>query len=207
MELPMNKTKIKIELSGSLFPVQAYFNSIPDEKFLKVLVDFSNGIGSGFEETSICFENESEYEQSFKGVEFGLFNQEVIISNEEFIKVLKAVSSIYQKDYPEFHEEVEILLNKIENFFLDRGQKLMEEYERLFDIDSGLALKKMVDLLHSKELDPYDHETVDSIELWLFEMGDLEIIQYIKDNYSTNSYSDRLIEVINTGIKRRNSMS
>ncbi|TWP23455.1 hypothetical protein ETU10_06920 [Apibacter muscae] len=114
--------KLRITLEDNFFPVQAYFNSIPDRSFLKVLQDFSKNIGSGFEETSIGFPEKAEEwgEEPFKGVEFGIFEKEIIISNTDFIKYLRMVCNVYEEDYPEQKEEVEILFNEIKRKFISK---------------------------------------------------------------------------------------
>lgn len=114
--------KLRINLEDKLFPVQAYFYSIPDRSFLRVLHDFLKNIGSGFEETSIGFPEEAEEwgDEPFKGVEFGIFEKEIIIFNTDFIKYLRMVCNVYEEDYPEKKEEVEILFNKIKIKFLSK---------------------------------------------------------------------------------------
>ena len=118
----MEKRNIRINLEDKLFPVQAYFNSIPDRSFIRVLQDFSKNIGSGFEETSISFPEEAEKwgDEPFKGVEFGIFEKEIIISNEDFIKYLRIVCNGYNKDHQHQKEEVEKLFNTIKVNFLSK---------------------------------------------------------------------------------------
>lgn len=119
----MEKRNIRINLEDKLFPVQAYFNSIPDKSFIRVLQDFSKNIGSGFEETSISFPEEAEKwgDEPFKGVEFGIFEKEIIISNEDFIKYLRIVCNGYNKDHQHQKEEVEKLFNTIKVNFLSKN--------------------------------------------------------------------------------------
>ena len=73
---------------------------------------------------------------------------------------------------------------------------LMQEYEGIAQTNLIYALKKMVDLYLGKF--NLSHETANSIELWIFEKSNYEIINYIK-SFNNNS---RLLDIANEGLKK-----
>lgn len=106
--------KNPIVLKKDLFPVQAFFNAIPERSFTRVLNDFANGIGAGFDDAVCEFASEiEEGEEPYEGVKFYIFDKELIISFESFIDYLSQVCSNYLKLHPSDKVIVEELFERV----------------------------------------------------------------------------------------------
>ncbi|MDM1408406.1 ribonuclease toxin immunity protein CdiI [Myroides sp. DF42-4-2] len=109
------KKKLKLN-DDNLFPVEAFFYTLPTAKFIDTLMGFSNKIGVGFEDTVITFPEElDDNEEKFEGVEFSVLNEEVVISNKDFLKYLYIACGLFVEDYPDKKDIVEELFRKISN--------------------------------------------------------------------------------------------
>lgn len=103
-----------IVLGNSLFPVQAFFNAIYDRNFISTLQAFSKGIGAGFNDAVCEFPNEiEEGDEIFKGVKFYIFNEELILSKLDFIRILWEVSSLFIARHPEHQLHISHLIDEI----------------------------------------------------------------------------------------------
>lgn len=103
-----------IVLKESLFPVQAFFNAMPARSLIRTLEAFCGGVGAGFNDVVCEFPNElEEGEIHFDGVRFEIFNESAIISNYEFLDVVKKVCSIYVVQYPAERDVVRDMLERL----------------------------------------------------------------------------------------------
>jgi len=76
----------------------------------------------------------------------------------------------------------------------------MKGLESLAEIDLEEALKKMVELYFNRN--DLAHEVSSSIELWVFEKANENIINYIKQHYPDGD--ERLFNIVKEGLVLRN---
>ncbi|WP_346882949.1 hypothetical protein [uncultured Algibacter sp.] len=74
---------------------------------------------------------------------------------------------------------------------------LMSSYEELAEENLNLALEKMIHLYFSN--DDLSHEISDSIELWVYEKGNIETLEIIKN---LNNKHNRLLEIAKEGLNK-----
>lgn len=100
------------------FPVQAVFNMVSDERFIRIMEGISQGKGFGENFGACVFPDDlDEYDIAtggiFEGVEFGLHSgEEVVIDYETLYKYLQIICSSFIEDYPVKQEILNKLLNK-----------------------------------------------------------------------------------------------
>lgn len=98
----------RLKLAESLFPVQAFFNAISDHSFLQVIDCLSKGVSYGINDCHCSFSADLEPgDDPFEGVCFELFNEEVVLSNEELFEFVKLVCADFVKQYPDQRADIE----------------------------------------------------------------------------------------------------
>lgn len=103
--------RIKID-DNRLFPMQAFLNVIPDEKFVEAINNLVHGIGVTFNDVGCCFPDDIDSDdESFEGLCFGVLNEEIIISWSEFLPYLKQAALAHVKKFPEDSEVIRGLLH------------------------------------------------------------------------------------------------
>lgn len=103
-----------IVLKESLFPVQAFFNAMPARSLIRTLAAFCDGVGAGFNDAVCEFPDElDEGVVRFNGVKFEIFNEEVIISNLEFLDIVSKVCTDFAEKYPDERDAVRDLLERL----------------------------------------------------------------------------------------------
>ncbi|RSZ59622.1 hypothetical protein HF313_12785 [Massilia atriviolacea] len=103
-----------ITLENRLFPVQAFFNAMPARSFLEALKNVAKGIGAGFNDAVCEFPDElDEDEEKFTGVKFYIFNEELIVSNADFVMHLKDVCRLYTQTNPDDSARVKQALDDV----------------------------------------------------------------------------------------------
>ncbi len=109
----MNR-EFRIVLSDDLLPVQAFFNAISDDGFLGTLEAFSKGVGASFNDCHCEFPGDLDPEdEPIEGIQFALYEQEVVVSNAEFLEYLTDTCEAFLECKTEAKEDVERLLNVI----------------------------------------------------------------------------------------------
>ena len=118
----MNR-KFRIEESELLeknhYPVKVLFDMVSDERFKKVILGISDGIGFGENYGACVFWNDlDDYDklntEEYEGAEFGLNNgEEVIINPKELFYYLNIICTKYCNDYP---DERKWIMNMIEEY-------------------------------------------------------------------------------------------
>lgn len=84
----------RLQLEKKMFPVQAFFNSIPEHRFESVLNTLRENVGYSINNSHCEFPNELDSdEEMFEGVRFVLFEEEVIITVEELYTLLNKLES------------------------------------------------------------------------------------------------------------------
>ena len=82
----------RIRLSSSMFPVQAFFNAVPDEDFVITIERLCAGRGAAFNVASCIFPDPDALEsEQFEGVMFSLDEEECIVTEAQFFQVLRDV--------------------------------------------------------------------------------------------------------------------
>jgi hypothetical protein len=103
-------------LENSHFPVIAFFNAIPNSNFLDVMEQLSLGIGRGINDTVCTFPEELDPdEETFEGIMFSLYDEEVIIKHQTFLYYLQMACAVYLEDCPDKKGIIEIYFNKIKD--------------------------------------------------------------------------------------------
>lgn len=96
------------------FPVMAFFNSVPDSNFMRVLEQMSIGIGTGINEADCSFSGDvEEDEEKFDGVRFSVYEEEVILNYEIFYYYLNLACRNYVDVFPNERNELEQYLTTI----------------------------------------------------------------------------------------------
>ncbi len=106
------KNRIEIK-DPNFFPVQAFLNAIPDEQFSKTLENIAKGIGATFNDVDCSFpEDIDPNDEPFEGVSFSIFDEEVIISLEEFLIYLHQATDQYIAQHPSERDDIIRLVNR-----------------------------------------------------------------------------------------------
>jgi len=83
----------------------------------------------------------------------------------------------------------------------DGGDKLIELFEELAEMNLVLSLKLMI-VLYDSGID-LSHENSNSIEIWIFENSNDDIVEFIKS--TGGSSENRLLRIANQGIQHNKS--
>lgn len=110
----------RILLNDELLPVQAFFNAISEHSFIKTLEAFSNGIGASFDDCHCEFPGEMDSDDEiFSGIQFALYEKEVVISYSEFLEYLAIVCDSFTSERPDLKEEVARKFKAVESSILN----------------------------------------------------------------------------------------
>ena len=76
----------------SLFPIQAFFDAVGDDSFVRVVDSLTKGVGYSINDCDCSFPDDLEPdEESFEGVRFSLFEQSIVISTEQLGQYIRLV--------------------------------------------------------------------------------------------------------------------
>ncbi len=128
------KNKFRIDdkelLHKKHFPVKALFDMVDDTRLIDVIKGISRGMGFGENYGACVFWNDlDDYDKEmtikYEGAEFGLHNgEEVIIGYEDLYHYLFLICDKYCKEFPEYAEQVNIILNRYKyNYLLSCNKK------------------------------------------------------------------------------------
>ncbi|MBW3243515.1 hypothetical protein KUV57_12655 [Epibacterium sp. DP7N7-1] len=113
------RSRLKV-LSGSLYPVESFFNRLGDEEFILVLDSFIRGEGVNPEDLSCVFpeglsEDEGGPPERFGFIEFWTYagNQEVRISFSDFQKYLSEAAMAQMKARPDQKVDISARLDLV----------------------------------------------------------------------------------------------
>lgn len=96
---------------GPMFPVQAFFNAINDDRFVFTISNLLQGVGAGFDVAYCEFPYAlDENDEPFEGVRFSLYEDEIIVDYQTFMQYLKLACKQYIKEHPEDSNKLEHLL-------------------------------------------------------------------------------------------------
>lgn len=99
-------------LDSSHYPVQAVFNMISDNRFIKIIGHISEGVGFGEEYGACTFPGDlDEYDiangEGFDGVEFALHSgEEIVLDYPTFYIYLKKACKNYMEKYSEAANQI-----------------------------------------------------------------------------------------------------
>lgn len=98
----------------SLLPVQAFFNAVSDESFLHVIDSLVNGAGCVINDCGCLFPGDLDSgDEIFAGVQFFLFEQTVVISNQELAGLIKEVCRRFADRNPAEQGNVARILSRL----------------------------------------------------------------------------------------------
>ena len=98
-----------------LFPVQAFFNGISDRNFQEIISYLTRGVGHGLDYAICTFPNDLDPgDEPYEGVTFSLFEDEVVISEDEFQQYLRGACQSFVADHPDQAEAINELLQRFD---------------------------------------------------------------------------------------------
>jgi len=97
----------------ALLPVQAFFNSIGDDSFVRVIDCLTSGIGYSIDEADCTFPGDLDPDEApFEGVRFSLFQDSIAISLDQLHDYLEVVCSHHITLHPETSEYLKRMLSR-----------------------------------------------------------------------------------------------
>ncbi|NNC02015.1 hypothetical protein HJC10_04000 [Corallococcus exiguus] len=100
-----------------LFPVQAFFNGISGDEFIGVMRNLVAGIGCFLDVASCEFPGSLDPgEERFDGVRFSLFEEEVVVDYDVFVRFAVAASVSHVRARPGDRAELELILAELPGF-------------------------------------------------------------------------------------------
>jgi len=99
---------------AAIWQVKTFFNAVPKSDFLAVLQHFSVGISRSYNEI-YCIDRAPG--KVAEGVSFGALDNEITLSNKDFLAQLEKECATYLQDMPQDYDEVQQLLVKIKARF------------------------------------------------------------------------------------------
>lgn len=97
--------------SDPLFPVQAFFNAVSDDSFVRTVSNLVVGIGAGADDAFCEFPGDLDPgDDPFEGVRFALYEDEVAVDERTFRRFLRLACDAYISAHPEDVEKIEDLL-------------------------------------------------------------------------------------------------
>lgn len=81
----------RLNLTDSkLFPMQAFFNAIPDDDFVPAMAAVISGVGRGFNDTGCLFpEDLDPGDEPFEGVQFYVLKEDLTVSRRDCAKYMR----------------------------------------------------------------------------------------------------------------------
>lgn len=95
------------------FPVQTFFNAVSDEDFVRMVGDLLANIDWHIDVCHCEFpENLEPGEEPFDGVKFSIYEDEIILSREQFLTVLEQVCEAQRRRRPEETKSIDEVLTR-----------------------------------------------------------------------------------------------
>lgn len=115
----MTNPPYRVLLEDRLLPVQAYFNALPDDIFLRALEDLASGVGADYNGVGYVLPSEDDESAPLNGVLFYVPGEEITISNAEMMCHLKEALAAYTSTHPTDRDAAETLYGRIVDRFAD----------------------------------------------------------------------------------------
>ena len=104
----------RLRLPDSLFPVQAFFNALSNEDFVRIVSSLSTGVGAVVNEVSCLFPGDLDpTDEPFSGVEFSCGPDEIRLSRPEAAKYLKMAVEAHLLENPPDAEALAGVIRRI----------------------------------------------------------------------------------------------
>jgi hypothetical protein len=96
-----------------LFPVQAFFNAVGNSSFVEMVDHMTRGIGYTSDEAHCRFPSDLDPgEESFVGVRFALFEDQVVLNKEQLRTFLVEACAAYAAGHPSDREMLDQYLDR-----------------------------------------------------------------------------------------------
>ena len=97
-----------------LFPVQAFFNAISDDSFVRTVENLSKNIGAAFDDCDCEFPGDLDPgDETFEGVRFSLFEEEVVVDQNTFQRFLRLACEEHLRRHPQDSHAINESLSSI----------------------------------------------------------------------------------------------
>ena len=104
----------RLSLPERLFPVQAFFNVWVDERFVGIIEDLVNRIAHELNDVGCSFpEDLDPTQEPFEGVEFHVLDEQIIVSTDEFRRLLRLACDAQRRRVPEQAARLEAALARL----------------------------------------------------------------------------------------------
>lgn len=101
------------------FPVQAFFNAIPVIFFVECMESLAKGVGSNINGADCSFPGDLDPgDESFSGVRFRIFEDEVVLTIEELLGFAQAACDSYLRYHPADRGKIELALKGLKDLEL-----------------------------------------------------------------------------------------
>ena len=95
-----------------LFPVQCFFNAVSDFNFVEVIGRLLQGVGHGADYAHCTFPSDLDPgEEVFDGVRFSIFEDSVILTDEEFRYFIREACKSYLVSHPAEWDSISSMLS------------------------------------------------------------------------------------------------
>jgi hypothetical protein len=102
-----NAMQTRLFLEEGLFPVQAFFNAIPDQMFLDTLSRLASGTGQVYNSTGAIFSEDAADGIPLEMVEFFVQGEELLLGLATAMNYAQAALDVYQLANPAEHAACE----------------------------------------------------------------------------------------------------
>ncbi|WP_443747385.1 ribonuclease toxin immunity protein CdiI [Asticcacaulis solisilvae] len=108
----MNHLQFRVVLADDLLPVQAFFNALPDDRFLHLLDGMLDGIGIDYNGVGCVLPGEDDESAPENGILFYVGSEEKWLPDERVLKHFDAAVEAYLATHPQDKERGTSLLQK-----------------------------------------------------------------------------------------------
>jgi hypothetical protein len=105
----------RLTLPENLFPVQAFFNVWADHRFVGVIEDLAQRVAHEVNDVGCSFpEDLDPGEEPFEGVEFHVADEQVVVSEDEFRRLLSLACEAQKQRVPTQASRLDAALERLE---------------------------------------------------------------------------------------------
>ncbi len=107
----MNSPLFRMSLADELLPVQAFFNALPDDRFLSLMQGMLDGISVGYNSVGCVLPDEDD-DTPDTGVLFYVGEEEKWLPNDQVAVYFRKALAAFAKNNPEDRAKVNDLLSQ-----------------------------------------------------------------------------------------------
>lgn len=107
----MNDPLFRIVLADELLPVQAFFNALPDDKFLSLLQGMLNGIGVDYNGVGCVLPGEDDASAPATGVLFYVGEEEKWLPNDQVAVHFGKAIAAFAETHSAYRAQADALLD------------------------------------------------------------------------------------------------